>query len=83
MVNLICEQCLVSAFVDQQKVVTLSMVDAVARDFDLGDNRNLMSVPPPLANSDKFDLMDALKTLSKLAEQLKDAEREVPKEGKL
>jgi type II secretory pathway predicted ATPase ExeA len=82
-VNLICEHCLVSAFVDQQKVVTSNIVDAVARDFDLGDNHNLASIPPPPANSDKFDLVDALRTLSKLAEQLKQPEPDVPKEGKL
>ncbi len=82
-VNLICEHCLVSAFVDQQKVVTSNIVDAVARDFDLGDSHNLSVMPPPPSNGDKFDLVDALKTLSKLAEQLKQGEREVPKEGKL
>ena len=81
-VNLICEHCLVSAFVDQQKVVTSNIVDAVARDFDLGDNHNFAAVPPPPHNGDKFDLVDALKTLSKLAEQLKQPEREVTKEGK-
>src|SRR6266498_1683625 len=37
-VNLICEHCLVSAFVDQQKTVGEVIVDAVARDFDLGDS---------------------------------------------
>src|SRR2546428_5637731 len=37
-VNLICEHCLVSAFVDQQNTVGAEMVDAVARDFDLGAN---------------------------------------------
>lgn len=37
-VNLICEHCLVSAFVDQQKIVTASVVEVVARDFDLIDN---------------------------------------------
>jgi type II secretory pathway predicted ATPase ExeA len=82
-VNLICEHCLVSAFVDQQKVVSSNIVDAVARDFDLGDNHNFAAVPPPPPNGDKFDLVDALKTLSKLAEQLKQPEREAPKEGKL
>src|SRR5213075_666755 len=35
-VNLLCEHCLVSSFVDQQKIVTPAVVDAVARDFDLG-----------------------------------------------
>jgi len=82
-VNLICEHCLVSAFVDQQKVVGTSIVDAVARDFDLGDNHSLMQEPRSVP--DKFDLMDALKTISNLAERLKESEseRHVTKEGKL
>jgi type II secretory pathway predicted ATPase ExeA len=81
-VNLICEHCLVSAFVDQQKTVGPTIVDAVARDFDLGDNPATLP-PPPLASADKFDLTEALKTLSNLAERLKEPERELPKEGKL
>lgn len=81
-VNLICEHCLVSAFVDQQRVVGPAIVDAVARDFDLGDSPATM--PPSLGpNPDKFDLTEALKTLSNLAERLKEPERELPKEGKL
>jgi general secretion pathway protein A len=81
-VNLICEHCLVSAFVDQQRVVGPTIVDAVARDFDLGDSP--VTLPPaPAANGDKFDLTEALKTLSNLAERLKEPERELPKEGKL
>src|SRR5215469_16375426 len=80
-VNLICEHCLVSAFVDQQKTVGLGIVETVARDFDLGDNHAIppAAAPPP----EKFDLVDALKTLSNLAERLKEPEREAPKEGKL
>jgi len=81
-VNLICEHCLVSAFVDQQKTVGATIVDAVARDFDLGDSPATLP-PPPLASADKFDLTEALKTLSNLAERLKEPERELPKEGKL
>ncbi len=46
-VNLICEQCLVSAFVDQQRVVTVRVADAVAREFDLIDGNSLPSVGPP------------------------------------
>jgi general secretion pathway protein A len=81
-VNLICEHCLVSAFVDQQQVVSSGIVDAVARDFDLGDNHGLAApLPPPAQN--KFDLMDALKTISNLADRLKESERDVTKEGKL
>jgi len=80
-VNLICEHCLVSAFVDQQRAVTVGIVDAVARDFDLGDNHSLTL--PPQTEPDKFDLVNALKTLSDLAERLKESERDVAKEGKL
>ena len=66
--NLICEHCLVSAFVDQHKLVTTNVVDAVARDFDLGDNTTSQAVttPPrattPLssAGGEKFDLIEAL-----------------------
>ena len=35
-INLLCEHCLVSAFVDQKKTVAPEVVDSVARDFDLG-----------------------------------------------
>jgi type II secretory pathway predicted ATPase ExeA len=80
-VNLICEHCLVSAFVDQQRAVTVGIVDAVARDFDLGDNHSLTL--PPQTEPDKFDLVNALKTISDLAERLKESERDVAKEGKL
>jgi general secretion pathway protein A len=34
-INLLCEHCLVSAFVDQQKIIEPKVVEAVARDFDL------------------------------------------------
>jgi general secretion pathway protein A len=81
-VNLICEHCLVSAFVDQQKTVSPTIVDAVARDFDLGDSPATLP-PPPASSADKFDLTEALKTLSNLAERLKEPESELPKEGKL
>ena len=79
-VNLICEHCLVSAFVDQQTTVSPKLVDAVARDFEIGDNNNPAALPPP---SDKLDLMGALKTISNLAEQLKEQPPlEITKEGK-
>jgi type II secretory pathway predicted ATPase ExeA len=81
-VNLICEHCLVSAFVDQQKTVGSTIVDAVARDFDLGDGPAMLP-PPPAPGADKFDLTEALRTLSNLAERLKEPDPELPKEGKL
>src|SRR5213080_4856186 len=71
-VNLICEHCLLSASGDQQKVVAIGMVDAVARDCNLGDNHG--SRTPSRTTQDKFDLMDALKTISNWAERLKESE---------
>jgi general secretion pathway protein A len=86
-VNLICEHCLVSAFVDQQKVVSTTVVDAVARDFDLGDSSissGLASTPQtPKANgTEKFDVIAALKTLTTLAERLRDEDDDGPKKEK-
>jgi general secretion pathway protein A len=84
-VNLICEHCLVSAFVDQQKVVTQNIVEAVARDFDLGEGNITASLAAPSQGvvAGKFDLVDALKTLANLADRLRESERDLPKERKL
>jgi hypothetical protein len=90
-VNLICEQCLVSAFVDQQRVVMAHVVDAVAREFDLADGSSLPmvarpapSVPPaPAARSSKVDLDEALKTLTDLADRLRGSEPGSLKKRKL
>jgi len=73
-VNLICEHSLVSAFVDEQKMVSASVVDAVARDFELGEDD--LTADPDLDPPERIDLMDALKTLSNLAGQLREAEGE-------
>src|ERR1700688_903074 len=83
-VNLLCEHCLVSAFVDQHKTVNTNVVDAVARDFDLEAGHSVG--PASQTTPDKFDLMDALKTISNLTERLKESQRdasELSKEGKL
>src|ERR1700747_900728 len=61
-INLLCEHCLVSAFVDQQKVILPAVVDCVARDFDLSDGMaaGAMTAPPPVApGAEKFDLVEA------------------------
>jgi hypothetical protein len=63
--------------------VTGNIVDAVARDFDLGDNHAAMPTVMPAVAQEKFDLMDALKTISNLAERLKEEQTDVAKEGKL
>jgi type II secretory pathway predicted ATPase ExeA len=83
-VNLICEHCLVSAFVDQQKSIGTGVVEAVARDFDLSDNTAsaaMTTAPPPAA--DKFDLVEALRTLATLADRLRQSEQDLPKERKI
>jgi general secretion pathway protein A len=89
-VNLICEHCLVTAFVDQQKVVTVGVVDAVARDFDLddADSAPAMAAPAPMASpvpvasappSNKSDLIEALKTLTDLADRLRESKPDTSK----
>jgi len=85
-VNLVCEHCLVSAFVDQQKVIAANVVDTVARDFDLSDSTAsaAMTVAPPATPSaEKFDVVEALKTLATLADRLRQSEPDLPKERKL
>src|SRR5258708_4725196 len=87
-INLLCEHCLVSAFVDQQKVIGPDVVDVVARDFDLGDNNAsaAMTAPAASAGPGKFDLVDALRSLAVLADRLRqteEQEKDLPDERKL
>lgn len=83
-INLLCEHSLVSAFVDQQKTITATIVDAVARDFDLESRQSIG--PSSQVLPDNFELMEALKTISNLTQRIKDSQREtteVSKEGNL
>jgi type II secretory pathway predicted ATPase ExeA len=76
-INLLCEHCLVSGFVDQQSVIERQVVEAVAHDFDLGDGR----IEPPSApstNGNKLDLVDALRSLATLADRLRQEEKNLP-----
>jgi hypothetical protein len=84
-VNLLCEHCLVSAFVDQQKHVTSTVVEAVARDFDLSTDAASAAMTPgaPTPASEKFDVAEALKTLATLADRLRQSEPDLPKERKI
>ena len=84
-VNLICEHCLVSAFVDQQKLVSPNVVNAVARDFDLGDNNASAAMTAPAQTNpvEKFDVVEVLRTLATLADRLRDSPQDLPKERKL
>lgn len=72
-INLVCEHCLVSAFVDQQKLVGPSVVEVVAKEFDLAGNSPsaaLAQLLPQGGEMNRFDLIDALKSLSSLADRL-------------
>jgi len=83
-VNMICEHCLVSAFADQQRVVGVNVVDAVAHDFDLDDGGSLPSLAPPPSpiQGNRIDLIEALKTLNDLADRLRSSESDTPKKKK-
>jgi general secretion pathway protein A len=89
-INLLCEHCLVSAFVDQQKVIAPVVVDGVARDFELGDGTaaGAMIAPPPpnhdRVNRDKTDLVETLRSLANLADRLREEDKDdLPRERKL
>jgi general secretion pathway protein A len=84
-INLLCEHCLVSSFVDQKKTVSAEIVDAVAKDFDLGDGISAAAMTPivPAASTERFDLVEALRTLATLADKIRQSEQDLPKERKL
>jgi len=83
-INLICEHCLVNAFVDQQKVIGPEIVDAVARDFELDNgSATVMTTPAAPPTTEKFDLAHALRSLASLADRLRGEDKEVPGERKL
>jgi len=81
-INLLCEHCLVSAFVDQKKPITADIVESVARDFDLADGTAAAMTPPPPMESQKFDLVEALRTLATLADKLRQSEQQDLERGR-
>lgn len=82
LINLICEHCLVSGFVDQQKVIRQEVVETVARDFELGEGNGQMKfVVPRAPDSEKLDLLEALRSLATLADRLRrEDEKDLPTE---
>jgi type II secretory pathway predicted ATPase ExeA len=80
-INLLCEHCLVSSFVDHQNVIHANTVDAVARDFDLGEDGTAAAEPAQVPSPDKVDLVEALKNLATLAERLRHADTTSPRKG--
>jgi general secretion pathway protein A len=84
-INLLCEHCLVSAFVDQEKIIGPAAVETVARDFDLADN---ITAPANTGSqgvngSETLDLAATLRSLASLADRLRDENNDLPKERKL
>jgi general secretion pathway protein A len=84
-INLLCEHCLVSAFVDQQKIIGADIVDAVARDFDLGGSPAEGAPTVPAASGQEKDLAEVLRSLADLSDRLRAAEEKnnLPGERKL
>jgi type II secretory pathway predicted ATPase ExeA len=65
LVNVLCEHCLVNAFADERKMISIEMVEAVARDFDLenGDVSKATKAETQTRQSlEIFDMVDTLKT---------------------
>src|SRR5271163_3527452 len=64
LVNLLCEHCLLQAFADERKRISIDIVAAVARDFDLddGDAANVTIAPLEMTSyMDKLDMVEALR----------------------
>jgi len=64
LVNLLCEHCLLQAFADERKRISIDIVAAVARDFDLddGDATNVTIAPLEMTSyMDKLDMVEALR----------------------
>src|SRR6185312_12910771 len=55
LVNLICEHCLVNAFIEDKKTVSTKIVDFVVRDQDL----DVVGLSEPTATADLFDSRSA------------------------
>jgi hypothetical protein len=88
-INLICEHCLVSAFVDQQKVIGPGIVEAVARDFELNDGAAVSEMTASASagaasngGGENPDLVEALRSLVKLADHIRQSdEKTAPVKG--
>ncbi|HEY1658726.1 MAG TPA: AAA family ATPase [Candidatus Sulfotelmatobacter sp.] len=84
-INLLCEHCLVSAFVDQQRIISLEVVESVARDFDLMDGPTAGAVTatrPPADEVDRLDLLETLRSMSSVADRSRE-ENDFPKGRKI
>lgn len=67
-INLLCEHALINAFADQQLTVEPEVVESVASEFDLVES--VRGVAADLGKGENVALIEALRRLNTLAEQL-------------
>lgn len=84
-INLLCEHALISAFVDQKQTISAEAIDEVAREFDLHRIEPVVASTPGRSNGENLSLMEALKALATLVEQMRQPEDgpTAPRERKL
>jgi hypothetical protein len=75
-VNLLCENALISGFVDQKSPIPGETVEEVAREFQLHEIEPTAPPPSdaPTAGGENLRLMEALQTLASFVDQLRQAE---------
>ncbi|MBZ5567608.1 MAG: AAA family ATPase [Acidobacteriia bacterium] len=78
--NLVCENALISAFVDQEKPILAKTVETVAREFELHETAPTAAAQAALAG-ENMTLVEALRVLSRVGEKLQH-EKTVPGEEK-
>lgn len=81
-INLMCEHCLVNAFVEGQNVVHSEIVETVSSDLDLSHGQSdsfALAAGPQSRSTRKFELLEAIKGL---AEQLSHLEQGIAHERK-
>jgi general secretion pathway protein A len=83
-INLFCEHCLVSAFVEQQKLIGPGIVEKVAREFDLDDHARSASPSEglPARGQGAVEMAEALRSLATIADRLRDQAQGLSEERK-
>src|SRR5271155_9336 len=72
LVNLLCEHCLVHAFADERKTVSVDIVGAVARDFDLEDGGASNATTAAGETTRYLDKLDMVETLKNFRDSAND-----------
>ena len=84
-INLLCEHALISAFVDGKENIGAETISEVAREFDLDRIEPVAPKVPDRSNGENLTLMEALKALATLVDQMRTPEEPpaTPRERKL